>query len=610
MKTDLETLRESFWVGYDSYYRSRVESETVWDMYHNRQWTDEQSAILENRGQPKETFNVIKLFARMLVGYYSTILNTVRAEPTQASDATVASLVTDVIHAVFEANDMEIEGDNIKLTGIVSGLMCANLEPYATGERDRFGRPIYDVRISHVPDYELVLDPMSTAEDYSDASFMHRFKWVTEDTIRKVFGEKVIDDLIAYDNFLNINEAEFEYSKGETFQGRYRVFNNYLIVHTVIEDNDGKRWSIFWSGDTELRRDEITYRNVRWNYRVTKVHTSNYTEYYGIFREVIETQKAINQALVKLQLMVNSQKVFVEATSVENMAEFTAAVNRVTGVIPVKSLKGIKVENMSREALEQYGIIDKALDRIQRVLHVNDSFLGMAYASDSGRKVKLQQNATIMALRYLTVRIESFYKHLGRDVAMLINQYYTAEQTLRITDEIVGNRFIELNKPMQVWSGQFDAQGEPVFDLVYEQVYNPATGKPEETEEGKLVFAPINEAGTELGFEAIDIKIATVSYNDEDERAQLMLETVMSGQIGQLLAQVNPAGFFKTAGLTLRTMKTKYSPEISRILEETAAMLSQNPQAEQGAATLAQGMPGSSPMSRTQKLPTNTNEGI
>jgi len=47
-----------------------------------------------------------------------------------------------------------------------------------------------------------------------------------------------------------------------------------------------------------------------------------------------------------------------------------------------------------------------------------------------------------------------------------------------------------------------------------------------------------------------------------------MLETVMSGQMGQMMAQVNPAGFFKISALTLKTMKTKYSPEIARIFEE------------------------------------------
>jgi hypothetical protein len=612
MKTDIETLKDSFTMGYDAYYDSRAESDEVWNMYHNRQWTDAQKTILEKRGQPKETFNVIKLFSRMLVGYYSTVVNTVRAAPTQNSDQTIASLMTDTINAIFNENRMPTEGDEVKLCGMLSGLMCASVIPKYTGKRDQFNRPIYTTEIKQVYDFELVLDPMSTDRNYEDARFLHRFKWVPRETILQQWPNK-LEELTEYDNFLDIEEAEFEYTHGDQFQGRYRVFDNYLIVQTVIVDDDGKRWEIWWSGDVELDRNEITYKDVKWPYRVVKLHTSSKTEYYGIFREVVETQKAINQALVKLQLMVNSQKVFVETKALEgSITDFTDAVNRVNGIIPVKNLKGVLVENLSREALELYSTIDKAFDRIQRLLSVNDSFLGMAFASDSGRKVKLQQNATVMALRYLTVRIEAFFELLGKDVAHLVKQYYTAEQVLQVTDEVVGQRYITLNKPAVTWSGKMDAQGQPIMVPVLEQVYNPETGKPEVDEDGQLVFAPLPEDGTEFNFTDFDITIESTAYNDEDERTQLMLEQVMSGQVGKMMSQINPVGFFQMSALMLRTFKTKYSPEVARILQETSQMLGGDPNAQQQAQAMAQQISGSADTrgsnSSDLKLPTNTNE--
>ena len=615
MQTDIETLLNSFWTGYDAYYESRVEAQTAWDMYHNRQWDETNRVLLENRGQPVETFNIIKLFARMLVGYYSTTINTVVADPVQANDITNAALLTDTIASVMEKNSMDTEGDEIKLSGIVSGLMCTTQIPFKTGATDRFGRPIYGINIEAVPEYELVLDPMSKREDYEDARFLHRFRWLPKESVIKMFGKAATEKLEAYYNHLDVEEAEYYYHTNDHFYGRYRVFDNYLIVHTIVEDDDGKRWSIYWCGEHELHRKEITYRHVKWPYRITKIQTSNKSEYYGVFREVIETQRAINQALVKLQLMVNTQKVFVEKSAVDDVESFTQAVNRVNGVIPIKALKGLKVENLSTDAIEQYQIIDRAFDRVQRVLNINDSFLGMAFASDSGRKVKLQQNATIMALRYLTVRIEGFYKLLGQDLAGLIKQYYTAEQVIRVSDDVVGHRYMELNKPMMQFSGIFEpGTGEPIMEPVFEQIYDPENGEPLETAEGQLVFAPIPEDGTELTYMEEDIRIQPVNYNDEDERSQLLFETVMSGQMGQMLSQVNPAGFFKAAGLSLRTMKTRYSPEISRIFEETGAMLSGNPGDEEAAAMLAgqasqpSGGDGSVGGSKTLKLPTNTNE--
>jgi len=610
MKATIEDLKDSFKIGYETYEDSRKEADAIWDLYHNRQFTVEQLSILANRGQPAETFNVIKLFARMLVGYYSTIVNTVVINPTNPRDIDTASTLNDVVESIFEDNRFDIEGDTIKLAGLVSGLLCAYANVEDTGMKDNYNRPIYKCRTHHVRDSELVLDPMSVKDDYSDARWLHRFRWVTGDSVRKTFGAEWLKKLEADSNFLDIEEAEFTFNYGETFTGYYKVFDNYLIVHSVVEDEDGKRWSCFWSGDHLIRKEEITLKEAKWPYRIQRLHASDKAEYYGIFREVRESQHALNQAVIKIQLMVNSEKAFVETDAVENISDFTDAFNRVTAVVPVTNLKGIKIEKMTREIQEQYLIIDKSLDRIQRVLGINDSFLGMAYASDSGRKVKLQQNATIMSLRYVTARIESFYRSLGTDIAHLVKQYYHANQIIMVTDEVVGQRWVEINKPMMEPTGQFDPQGQPIMQPILLPIEDPATGEQALDEDGNIILAPVSEEGTEFSFFDFQIRVESNSYNDEDEKAQLMLETVMSGQVGQMVSQINPAGFFQMAALSIKSMKTKYSPDMVKVLQETGEMLSQDQAANQQAAEIAQGMSGGggSPMSKELKLPQNTNE--
>ena len=612
MKANIKDLRDSFKVGYEAFERSRKEANEVWDLYHNRQYTDEQLAILSNRGQPAESFNVIKLFARMLVGYYSTIVNTVVINPTNPRDIDTASILNDTVNNVFIENRFDIEGDTIKLGGMVSGLLCAYTNVKDTGKRDQFNRPINQVISHHVPDSELVLDPMSTMDDYSDGRYLHRFKWLPGETVKRVFGAKKMAKLTAYYNYLNIDEADFEFNYGDPYTGYYRVFDNYLIVHTVMEDDDGERWSCFWCGDVMLKKEKITFKEARWPYRIQKIHSSDRTEYYGIFREIIESQRALNQAILKIQLMVNSEKAFVETTAVDNIDDFTLAFNRVNAVIPVKNLSGVRIENLAKEVQDQYIIIDRALDRIQRVLGINDSFLGMAFASDSGRKVKLQQNATIMSLRYVTARIESFYTSLGHDIANLVKQYYHANQLIMVADEVVGQRWIEVNKPMMEFTGQFGADGQPIMEPILLPMTDPANGEIMTDDEGNIILAPVSEEGTEFSFLDFQIRVESNSYNDEDEKAQLLLETVMSGQIGQMLSQVNPAGFFKTASLSIKSTKTKYSPDIAAVLDQTAMMLGGDPQMQEQASMMAQGNGGSpqSPKSKALKLPQNTNEGV
>ncbi len=582
MKIDIETLKDSFQLGHDSFEESRKEALKVMDLYHNRHYTDAQLAILNTRGQPAETFNVIKMFGRMLLGYYSTVINTIKVNPAQFDDIQTAAILHDLVNQTFRVNNFVSEGDKIKLDCILTGLMCSYVNVSKTGETDEFGRPKYKIEINHIPAMEIVMDPMSRLDDYSDARYIHRFKWMAKEQVIKQFGKEKTAKLQEYDNHVNIDEAEFEYTYNIRFQGRYRQYENYLVVHTIITDDKDKTWSIFWSGDYILSKKEITYKEVKNPYRVQKLNTSNKVEHYGIFREVIETQNAMNQALIKIQTMVNTQKAFVETTAVDNIANFTNQFNRVNAVIPVKNLAGIKIENLTREVLDQYTIIDKALDRIQRVLGINDSFLGMAYASDSGTKVKLQQNASVVALRYVTSKVESFYRLLGWDIMNLIKQYYTAHDVLRIADTYEGQKWLEINQPLMIPTGNINPQtGQPEMRPVYEEVLDPETQEPIVSEDGSIVMAPIPTRGTEIAFTKADIEVDTVAYNDEDERNQVMIEQFLNGPIGNMLSQINPVGYFKASELSIKNIKSKYSMEIGAILNETAQMLGGNPQMQQ-----------------------------
>jgi len=609
--TSIQYLKDTFHIGYVAFEASRIEAATTWDMYHNRQYTPTQLVTLQNRGQPAETFNVIKLFARMLLGYYSTVTNTVQVNPVGPEDTPTSAILNDLIDYTMRDNDFLSVGEKIKLGGLISGLFCVFVDVVPTGEKDEYGRPFYKVVLEHVPESELILDPMSVRDDYKDARYIHRFKWLSEATVIEMFGDEAEDKMTAYYNHTWHADAEFTKGLRQEEVGYYRRHDNYLIVHSIVKGPKGKTYSVYWHDGIILKTSEISHKDVKSPYRVFKAHATTEPEYYGIFREVVETQKAINQALIKLQLLINTQKAFVQDGAVENIADFTSAFNRVTGVIPVTDLAGIKIVDLSRDALQQYQVIDKAFDRIQRVLSVNDSFLGMAFASDSGRKVKLQQNASVMALRYLTGRIEGFYRLLGWDIANLIKQYYLAHQVVRIADDTTGSRWVEVNKPMQTFTGQYDQNNQPIMQTEFEEYLDPTTGKPAIDDEGNYIIAPIPEQDTELAYTKTDIEIQSTNYNDEDEKNQLLLEQVLSGSMGSLLAQVNPSGFFKAASLSMKSVKTKNSPDIAAIFEQTAAMLGGNPEAQQQASAMAQGAPGQGggPSSQTLNLPQNTNEG-
>ena len=190
MKTNIETLKNSLLAGFEAFENSRTLAEEIWEAYHNRQYTQQQEAILENRGQPKETFNVIKLFTRMIVGYFSMVLNDIKIMPRNLRDVTIANLLNDVVNYVLEQNHWETEADAVKIDGLLSGLMVTYVNVQPTGKADLLNRDEYNIGLTHIPSREIILDPLSRKVDYSDARFLHRFKWISQDIFDRIFGKE------------------------------------------------------------------------------------------------------------------------------------------------------------------------------------------------------------------------------------------------------------------------------------------------------------------------------------------------------------------------------------------------------------------------------------
>jgi len=715
-------------------------------MYHNKQWNREQLWELESRGQPKETFNIIKSLTRTLIGYYATVVNKAQVEPTNYNDITKATMLNDILKKEYDNNDFDVIDDDIKTNGFLSGLLVSHTKVEPTGEKDMFGRNELGLSIVDVSPDMIVVDPLSTKRNYSDARGIFTFKWMDEDDLKAEFGknQKTIDKLDAYANSLNKEESEYTYKYENEFTGKYKVSNMYLVVHAVVDDT-----SIYFCGDVELARHVLDYPKGFMPYTVTKLIKSNKEEYYGIFHEVIEPQKAINQALIQIQLLVNTNKVLVETGSVTDIDEFADSIARVNGVAEVEDLKGVSIENMSQSVLDQYTIIDKAYQRIKIVLGVNDAMLGEAYAADSARKTKLQKNTGYMTLRYLTGPIEIFHKRQAVLAARLIADNFTAHQILRVTDDITGNRFLEINKPMLLPKlppelAQLVAQGMPIeyafeamltgqlnpmvqqamqqdqqlqqanaqyqqmqqqammatqqreqqmvmqgmspqnmppvpvpgqapppadnlatlvapdltpavegskkakmnnvmttkntlpqapegLTFMYEEIIDPETGEPETDSKGNILMMPKATPDSMIDIKSFEISMVPSSYDDEDEAAQLMLEVMLNGPVGQWTMNAAPAEFAKMVSLTVQTTKTKNSPEIAKMYNDIAMKLGANPEFEaymrEVSAGIAQpqqqgqmsedgnggmippGQQGGGPQSSTLKLPQNTNQG-
>ena len=576
LDTDLLKLcKDTYEISNNELENSILEGKRMIDLYHNNQWTSAQRNVLTSRGQPVETYNVIKMLAHAMVGYFDTVANQISVEPRHMNSATSALLVNDVVQYIQDSNDYETLRRKTQLDSLLTGLSVVYETVKDTGKTDDYGRVVYEVELERIPSWQVRVDPMARKDDMSDARFQHRFKWIPEEQIEATWGKDKLASLTEYYNDLNGDvTAEWWSEYDSQAIGRYRQWNNYQVIHSVVKHK--KKWyECVWSNETMLERKVVTFKKTPFPYRAVKLFESDKAGYYGAFREIAETQIAINQAIVQIQLLINTSKAFVETNAVDNIDEFKKTFNAVNAVVTVTDLAGIKIEDMSKDVAAQYSIISEALTRIKAVLGINDSFLGQAFASDSGRKVGMQKQSSASQLSVLTDRIKYQHKMVGWDIVNLVQQYYTAGQMIAVSDPINGIRYININQPIQMPTGEIDPQtGEPMTQPVFAPEADPETGEYMTDKEGAIILTPLNNPNTDIKYSEVDLKVVSSQTNNAEERNQLLLETFINGPIGQTMLQMNPAGYMQVASMMVQEAGTKHSPAIAKMLQDTAMMIS------------------------------------
>jgi len=197
-----------------------------------------------------------------------------------------------------------------------------------------------------------------------------------------------------------------------------------------------------------------------------------------------------------------------------------------------------------------------------------------------------------------------------------------------ITSAAEGSQKAKMNNVMTTKNTMPEAP--PGLSFMYEEIIDPETGVPETDSQGNILLMPKSEPESMIDIKDFEVTMIPSSYNDEDESAQLMLEVMLNGPVGQWTMNAAPAEFAKMVSLTVQSTKTKNSPEIAKMYNDIAMKLGANPEFEAYMRQVSAGLnpqeqgqmtddgnggmipPGQSngPGSQTLKLPQNTNQGM
>ena len=613
-KLSINNLRALAQHSIECYRTSYDEVFNIHEYFHGRQLSAKRLESLNKGNIPHLYENLIKKNAYLITGHSSSVVNTVKINAQQEEDVDLARILNDLINYDFRRNAYDTDqGLEVVLQGYLTGIFSILRMPVETGKVDEFGRPNRAMLIEHVPIYDLILDPNSKQFDYSDAEWVMRVQWLSENQIRKSFPELSEEDIA--------NLPRGGNSIGGDAADRLDRYGNYYdsvncgnsdkfhLVHTVIVDgekDDGnggkidKVWSVYWCGNVEIERKEISYRRVKFPYQIFKLHSEDTEhEFYGLFRDAIGHQDAVNNALLALHRAINTSKKIVGPKAFKDINKANIEMTS-PNVLFVQAEKIDEIRDAvgQSDIANQLTLIEYHTKAIEAQLGINQAFLGVTSPGDSGRLHQLARQSTAVALTKHDRRVQQFYRQLARDMSNFYTQFYTFHQVYNVADTRTADRFIEINRPVEIFvdmrTGQtVDIEQTPqgIFingqlvspdeleelsqhikqQMVFEKVRDPSSGEELKNEKGENLYAPIPTRGSEIRYFDHDIIVDTAIYNNEEEISMNLTQNFLNSTGGQLMAQMHPQAYLLAFARLARGMKTTATNDVAAMIESVAA---------------------------------------
>ncbi len=568
----LGTAQEQFKESLVVYTGSLAGGQKVKQYMEGNHYSDKQIAELKTMRRIAESYNVLLKTKRQLAGYFDEVVTTAIAKALKP-DETVSSL----LHNEMYAYTKRISKWDSKRTMLINdlldtGLCVPSLEVIPTEEKDDLGRTIFDVKIQRKDPKHYLLDSKSKEPDYSDAKWIAEWSWESFDTCVDLYGRAKVgllqSDHSDYQGDLLPSTSEYrQYQDMNNFQ-YWTDGQDFLIIKTFTKAKDGSISIIHWHGDLELKTEYIDARTFP-QIPITLLRESETNAYYSLYRELIPSQDAINQALLQFQLLINSNRVIVDNTAItdKDLASFAKKVKMVNEVLQVKKLTGVRIDSLSADARMQIDRLHTSIQFIMDTIGINEAFGGQSKAGDSGRKFEGQRSASESTLKYIFTPINLMHEELLRKTIHYNSVYKQATEAVRFLSDFNQERWVVVNEPFFMPTGNINDDGSLEVEPIKKEIKNKNTGNWE--------VEYVNEKAMTLRDIAIECEIYTAPYNDTDEIERVYLESMLNGITGQLLANSSPASVLYIQGLLTKHMKTRNSEKVAKMLDMMAQQLGQ-----------------------------------
>lgn len=432
---------------------ARKLSERDRDYYDSKQWTAAEKAALEERKQPVVTFNVIKARIEYLLGLEKQQRRDPKAYYRNQPDQVAADAFTQGLRFLADSAQFHAKRTKVWRNIVVEGY--GGVEVYV--EPDGID---YAIRLNHIPWDRLLFDPHSSSEDFADARYVGQVMWMDLDEAIGRYGDEareVLETAFANDNVTGTFEDKPRWSVWSDPK-RKRV----RIVSMWHKDGRGD-WSL-----SEFTKAGMLYEQAS-PYQdkdgkslcplvLESAHVDRDNNRYGEARHLIDPQDEINKRRSKALHQSVSRGIIMSEGALTDVAKARKELAKPDFVLTVNEVEGehtrFQIVDGVQMAAGQAALLQDAHNYVSQA-GPNQALLGKGTESQSGRAIEAQQAGGLIEMGDLMDTLRRFDQRVFQLFAAMMQQFWTAERWIRVTDDELAPQAVGLNVV------EYDEYGQP-----------------------------------------------------------------------------------------------------------------------------------------------------
>lgn len=440
-----ERLLKKFKIWQDSPEKNieREIADLAWEFYHGDQWTEAQRAVLRKREQPEIWYNEVRKKVNGFVGVEENMRRDPKAFPRNPSPRSEShsDVATKTLRFIFENNNFNNISKKSALRGSVGGI--AGVE-FDVVERNK--QRI--IKMKPLARNSFFYDPRSEEEDFSDAKYMGTDKWIDIEDAKELMPgkEELIDDIVEAYKTSDESGLDSSLDKSQVWTDSKKE-SIYLIEHWY--KNNGKWHCAYHCGDQVLDQwvspfvDDEGETDHR--YEVWSPHIDSNGIRYGIVKDMVPIQRAINQRSSKLLHMLNTRQTIGEDGAVDDVEEAKRQLHKADGHVKVNPGMRFDVLPNNDQVSGQMSLLQNDLQQIDR-FGPNNALIGRGTENQSGVAIQEQKASGATELSPELQEMRGWKIRCYRKGWSMARSFWTEERFVRVTDDEGSTEFITLNK--------------------------------------------------------------------------------------------------------------------------------------------------------------------